>query len=185
MSISKRVVNKKVKQRWSAEYILSEEIKVYSSALLPLFCNTVVGRIESTTVVTVSHAFIPCEWIKNLKLTDAVVYISQLYLLNLLSVICVVFLSGVVIYKSIINDVGGPVDSPKNPLKWWPDDFGGLLTAISIAGLTFSCHFNILPMHGELRYQTRANKRIILYTAMGITYTLNVLVSFFGFFQVS
>ena len=115
----------------------------------------------------------------------AVCYISQRYLLNLLSVICVVFLSGVVIYKSIINDVGGPVDSLKNPLKWLPDDFGGLLTAISIAGLTFSCHFNILPMHGELRYQTRANKRIILYTAMGITYTLNVLVSFFGFFQVS
>lgn len=108
---------------------------------------------------------------------------SALRFTSVLSVICVVFLSGVVIYKSIINDVGGPVDSPKNPLKWLPDDFGGLLTAISIAGLTFSCHFNILPMYGELRYQTRANKRIILYTAMGITYTLNVLVSFFGFFQ--
>ena len=105
--------------------------------------------------------------------------------LNLHSVMCVVFLSGVVIFKSITNDLGGPVDSPSNPVQWWPADFGGLLTAVSIAGLTFSCHFNILPMHGELRYQTRANKRIILYTAMAITYVLNVFVSFFGFFQVS
>jgi len=38
-------------------------------------------------------------------------------------------------------------------------------------------------MHGELQYQTRTNKRIVLYTAMGITYVLNVLVSFFGVFQ--
>lgn len=83
------------------------------------------------------------------------------------------------------NSFGGPVDDAKNPVKWWPNDFGGLLTAIAISGLTFSCHFNILPMHGELRYQTRTNKRIILYTAMGITYVLNVLVSFFGVFQVS
>lgn len=83
------------------------------------------------------------------------------------------------------NSFGGPVDDAKNPVQWWPNDFGGLLTAIAISGLTFSCHFNILPMHGELRYQTRTNKRIILYTAMGITYVLNVLVSFFGVFQVS
>lgn len=97
---------------------------------------------------------------------------------------CVVFLTGVVISKSVKNNIGGPVDDPKNPVQLWPQDFGGLLTSIAICGLTFSCHFNILPMHGELRYQTRANKRIILYTAMGITYFLNVLVSFFGFFQV-
>ena len=97
---------------------------------------------------------------------------------------CVVFLSGVVIFKSIKNDIGGPVDNPSNPVQWWPQDFGGLLTAIAISGLTFSCHFNILPMHGELQHQTRANKRIILYSAMAITYVLNLLVSFFGFFQV-
>ena len=97
---------------------------------------------------------------------------------------CVVFLSGVVIFKSIKNDIGGPVDNPSNPVQWWPQDFGGLLTAIAISGLTFSCHFNILPMHGELQHQTRANKRIILYTAMALTYILNLLVSFFGFFQV-
>lgn len=98
---------------------------------------------------------------------------------------CVVFLSGVVIFKSIKNNIGGPVHNPSNPVQWWPQDFGGLLTAIAISGLTFSCHFNILPMHGELEHQTRANKRIILYTAMVITYVLNVLVSFFGVFQVS
>ena len=99
--------------------------------------------------------------------------------------LCVVFLSVVVMYKSIREDIGGPVDHPVNPVKWWPSEFGGLLTAISISGLTFSCHFNVLPMHGELQHQTRKNKRIILYAAMGLTYILNVAVSFFGFFQVS
>ena len=98
---------------------------------------------------------------------------------------CVVFLTGVIIFKSVESDIGGPVDDVKNPVQWWPQSFGGLLTAIAISGLAFSCHFNILPMHGELRFQTRANKRIILYTAMGITYVLNVLVSFFAVFQVS
>lgn len=94
------------------------------------------------------------------------------------------FLAGAVMHQSIMSDIGGPVDRPSNPVKWWPTDLGGVLTAISIASLTFACHFNILPMHSELRYQTRTNKRIILYTAMGITYCLNVLVSFFGFMQV-
>ena len=77
------------------------------------------------------------------------------------SVACVVFLAGVIIFKSVKNSFGGPVNDAKNPVKLWPNDFGGLLTAIAISGLTFSCHFNILPMHGELRYQTRTNKRII------------------------
>lgn len=109
--------------------------------------------------------------------------LSALRFTSVLSVMCVVFLSGVVIFKSIKNDIGGPVGNPSNPVQWWPQDFGGLLTAIAISGLTFSCHFNILPMHGELQHQTRANKRIILYTAMALTYVLNLLVSFFGFFQ--
>lgn len=109
--------------------------------------------------------------------------LNSLRFTSVLSVACVVFLAGVIIFKSVKNSFGGPVNDAKNPVKLWPNDFGGLLTAIAISGLTFSCHFNILPMHGELRYQTRTNKRIILYTAMGITYVLNVLVSFFGVFQ--
>lgn len=110
--------------------------------------------------------------------------LNSLRFTSILSVACVVFLAGVIIFKSVKNSFGGPVNDAKNPVKLWPDNFGGLLTAIAISGLTFSCHFNILPMHGELRYQTRTNKRIILYTAMGITYVLNVLVSSFGVFQV-
>jgi len=59
-----------------------------------------------------------------------------------------------------------------------------MLTCISITELTFSCHFNILPMHSELQHQTRRNKRIILFSAMGLTYLMNFIVSFFGYFQV-
>ena len=101
------------------------------------------------------------------------------------SVVCVLFLSGAVVYNSAKADIGGDFERPDNPIRWWPKDFGGVITALSITGLVFACHFNILPMHSELRYQTRANKRIILYTAMAITYLLNVVVSFFGYTQVS
>jgi len=95
------------------------------------------------------------------------------------------FLAGAIVHQSVTADIGGPIDKPQNPIKWWPTNVGGVLTAISITALTFACHFNILPMHSELRYQTRTNKRIILYSAMTVTYLLNVLVSFFGFMQVS
>ena len=98
---------------------------------------------------------------------------------------CVSFLSGIIVYKGALGGLGGDLERPDNPVKWWPTDLGGFFTAISIASLTFSCHFNILPMHGELRYQTRQNKRIILYIAMGFTYVLNVFVSLFGFMSVS
>ena len=100
------------------------------------------------------------------------------------SVVCAVFLAGAVAHSSIKADLGGEVENPENPVKLWPKSFGGVITCLSITVLVFGCHFNILPMHSELRYQTRANKRIILYTAMALTYLLNMVVSFFGYFQV-
>lgn len=54
------------------------------------------------------------------------------------------------IYKLIISDVGGLVDSFKNLLKWLLDDFGGFFIVIFIVGFIFLCYFNILFMYGEL-----------------------------------
>ncbi|XP_032240356.1 probable sodium-coupled neutral amino acid transporter 6 [Nematostella vectensis] len=108
---------------------------------------------------------------------------SALKFTSFLSVFCVMFLAGGIVHQSVESHIGGRITRPDNPVKWWPKDLGGFLTSVSITGLTFACHFNILPMHSELRYQTRQNKRIILYSAMAITYCLNVVVSFFGFMQ--
>ena len=101
------------------------------------------------------------------------------------SVLCGLLLTGCVVYRSMKNDIGGAVTQTENPVKWYPTTLRQFLTCISICELTFSCHFNILPMHTELRSQTRKNKRIILFSAMGITYVMNACVSFFGYFLVS
>lgn len=106
------------------------------------------------------------------------------FFLLFFSVVCAILLCVCVVYKSIKNDLGGRVNNPINPVKWVPNSLRELLTCVSITELTFSCHFNILPMHGELRHQTRKNKHIILFTAMLITYVLSYTVSFFGYFQV-
>ncbi|CAH3165602.1 unnamed protein product [Porites lobata] len=150
----------------------------------------ITDQIEPIIVLLVGHHSFWSKKIVILTIPMLIIFpitllksLNALRFTSVLSVLCVVFLACVVIFKSIKSDIGGPVDDPKNPVQWWPTDFGGFLTAIAISGLTFSCHFNILPMHGELQYQTRANKRIVLYTAMAINYILNVLVSFFGFFQ--
>ena len=98
--------------------------------------------------------------------------------------LCGLLLTGCVIYRSAQKNVGGPISREDNPVKWYPTTLRQFLTCISICELTFSCHFNILPMHTELRHQTRKNKRIILFSAMGITFLMNATVSFFGYFLV-
>lgn len=100
------------------------------------------------------------------------------------SVFCGLLLCCCVTYRSLKSDVGGPINKTENPVKWYPNSLRQMLTCISITELTFSCHFNILPMHSELQHQTRRNKRIILFSAMGLTYLMNFIVSFFGYFQV-
>lgn len=101
------------------------------------------------------------------------------------SVLCGLLLTGCIVYRSAKDDIGGPILLEDNPVKWYPTSLRQFLTCVSICELTFSCHFNILPMHTELRHQTRKNKRIILFSAMGITYLMNAAVSFFGYFMVS
>ena len=98
--------------------------------------------------------------------------------------LCGLLLTGCVIYRSAQKNVGGAISREDNPVKWYPTTLRQFLTCVSICELTFSCHFNILPMHTELRHQTRKNKRIILFSAMGITFLMNATVSFFGYFLV-
>ena len=101
------------------------------------------------------------------------------------SVCCGLFIVGCVIFRSVKSGMGGPINAKENPVKWYSTSLREILTCISIAELTFSCHFNMLPMHGELRKATRTNKRVILCLSMGITFLMNFCVSFFGYMQVS
>lgn len=109
--------------------------------------------------------------------------LSALQYTSGLSVFCGMLLCGCVVYRSVQDHLGGAVTRADNPVKWYPKSLREFLTCVSISELTFSCHFNILPMHIELRNQTRRNKRSILFTAMGLTCIMNFAVSFFGYFQ--
>ena len=100
------------------------------------------------------------------------------------SIACGLLVCVCVTYRSLDSNMGGPVNDSSNPIKWYPSSMSGLFNCLAIAELTFSCHFNILPMHSELRHQSRNNKRTILCLAMGIVYALNVTISYFGYFQV-
>ncbi|XP_057293115.1 sodium-coupled neutral amino acid transporter 5-like [Hydractinia symbiolongicarpus] len=135
------------------------------------------GTVWSKKLTLLSFVLAVVFPISLLKNLSALKYTSSL------SVICGVLLCCCVVYRSVKSDLGGPIYDQGNPVKWHPLSVRELLTCISIAELTFSCHFNILPMHSELRNQTRKNKRLILFLAMGITYVMNFIISFFGYFQ--
>jgi len=138
------------------------------------------GRTDtvwSKKIVLLSIVFVIVFPISSFKNLTALKYTSSM------SSFCGLLLCGCVMYRSLTSNIGGPINKVDNPVKWYPTNVRQLLTAISIAELTFSCHFNILPMHSELRHQTRKNKRVILFLAMGVTYLMNFCVSFFGYFQ--
>ncbi|XP_047136158.1 sodium-coupled neutral amino acid transporter 5 isoform X1 [Hydra vulgaris] len=109
--------------------------------------------------------------------------LSALKYTSMLSVICGLLICVSVTYRSLSEGIGGAFNNVNNPIKLTPKSFREFFTCISISELTFSCHFNILPMHSELRHQTRRNKRLILFISMGLTYLVNFLVSFFAYFQ--
>ena len=108
---------------------------------------------------------------------------SALKYTSLISAVCNLFLCACVAYRSIQSELGGPVNQPSNPVVWDSSSIRGYLTCIAIIEILFACHFNVLPMHGELRQQTTSNKRIILVLSWSISFFINAVMSFFGYFQ--
>ena len=139
-----------------------------------LFGQNTIWSKKITLLTIVFVIVFPISLMKNL---------STLSFTSSLSVVCGIFLCVCVIYRSSTSGFGGPVNDKYNPIVWYPRSIGGFLTCVSIAEVGYSCHFNVLPMYDELRFQTRKNKRIILLLAMGITYAMNIIISFFGYSQ--
>ena len=67
-----------------------------------------------------------------------------------------------------------------------PVGFNGAITMISYCSLAFVCHFNLLPLHKELRHPvTKFRIYSIILGSMFIAYLLYSLVIFSGYFNVS
>lgn len=103
------------------------------------------------------------------------------------SVTCNLLLCGCIAYRSSQSNLGGPLNPPHHhhhSIKPFPQSVRGLLNCVAIVNVLFSCHFNVLPMHVELRHQTTSNKRVILTSSMVLTFIINGFMGFFGYFQV-
>ena len=140
--------------------------------------------------------------------------LSALRITSFVSVLAIMFLAGAIIDKSIrINENFIPTntsahhDAPMPPshkflpvedpclakvtsrfdcIKWVRFDFDFLL-AIPILSCSFMCHFNVLPVHLELRRPTRQRMKKVIYWTMGLAATLYLLVAVAGylsFFQM-
>lgn len=67
----------------------------------------------------------------------------------------------------------------KYAVALWPDNWGELLYAYPLFGVSYSCHINVLPMHAELAKPTRARTRWVIFWSFGAV-TLVYLVSGFA-----
>ncbi len=137
--------------------------------------------------------------------------ISALRITSFVSVIAIMFLAGAIIDKSIrINENFVPANATSHHgsgshkflpvedpclakatsrfqcIKWVRFDFDFLL-AIPILSCSFMCHFNVLPVHLELRRPTRQRMKKVIYWTMGLAAFLYLLVAIAGylsFFQM-
>lgn len=72
------------------------------------------------------------------------------------------------------------------PINFAPQSFRGVITVISYCGLSFICHFNLLPLQKELTgTQTKAKQYTIVVGSMLMAYVIYNVVIFSAYFNVS
>ena len=97
---------------------------------------------------------------------------------SVLSVASVAVLAVVIGYRSVQHGTG--FMHPEK-IKVWPSSAGDVMYALPLFIISYLCHFNVLPMHGELQQPTRVRiKRIIRY-AMVTPAMLYATVGFLGY----
>jgi amino acid permease len=122
--------------------------------------------------------------------------ISALRATSIISVLSIIFLAGTLAFESINDNVD---HSYKNQIlvevdpciakhfhdrlkciKWIEIDFNNLLS-IPILACSYMCHFNVLPMHKELKRATRKRMGSVIFWTMGFSCTLYIVVALAGY----
>ena len=66
-----------------------------------------------------------------------------------------------------------------------PRSAGDIITVFSYCGLSFICHFNLLPLQKELHNATKAKMYFVVFGSMLLAYTVYNVVVFSAYFNVS
>ncbi len=123
---------------------------------------------------------------------------SALRLTSVLSVMSIAFLAGVLIWKSAHDNATSQYDydhmlvavdacvanhrtSRLTCIKWFREPDLATLLSIPILACSFMCHFNVLPLHKELRRATRKRMRTVIYATMGLAGLLYSCVAVAGY----
>ena len=68
----------------------------------------------------------------------------------------------------------------KSTIRYGPDSIGDLLYTVPVYFVSYLCHFNVLPMHGELVQPTRKRAKHVIYWTMGLCSVLYLIAGFTG-----
>jgi amino acid permease len=76
-----------------------------------------------------------------------------------------------------------PIFSPPAPLyyNWFPETLGDALYAMPVCVVAFVCHFNVLPVHQELKMPTRGRMTRLLHGVFGSVLLLYIVCGVFGY----
>jgi len=66
-----------------------------------------------------------------------------------------------------------------------PHSIEDVITVISYCGLSFICHFNLLPLQKELYKPTKVKMYLIIVASMLLAYSVYNIVVFSAYFNVS
>lgn len=67
-------------------------------------------------------------------------------------------------------------------IKYFPESVQDVLGVFPVFGVSYLCHFNVLPVHVELRSPTRSRIRWVVISTMSICVLLYSFVSILGYF---
>jgi amino acid permease len=97
---------------------------------------------------------------------------------SFISILSVLLLTVSVIVRSVGEGQG--FAHPAS-IKWLPDSFGDVLYGLPFFCVAYLCHFNVLPMHCELRRPTRRRMKRVIHYTMSIPAVLYTLTAVFGY----
>ena len=126
--------------------------------------------------------------------------LSALRFTSFISVMSIVVLAVALSYESAVDNIHGDftdqVQTEQSPcmafhpgnrlacIQWiQTDDFLLILLSIPILACSYMCHFNVLPMHKELRRATRERMGRVISFTMGLSCTLYLVVATAGYFD--
>ena len=106
--------------------------------------------------------------------------LTNLRVTSMLSVASILVLAVVVGVRSLQRLATPPV-SPAEPLEVWPGSWEGIPYSLPLYSAAFVCHFNVLPMHTELKRPTRARVRRVLHITVAVCTGIYAAIGTLGY----